>query len=71
MKLNLKRQVFTECEYELISHGNIKVFAFKYSTGRIQSIEKLQILSIQMLRSFTVRMLKENLYRLKERLITI
>ena len=33
MRLNLKKAMFTESEYELVSHGEIRVFAFKYSTG--------------------------------------
>ncbi len=33
MKLNLTKSMFSEKEYELISHGGITVKAFKYSSG--------------------------------------
>lgn len=39
MKLNLKRYMFSECEHQLLEYGNIKVTAFKYSTG----VEALRI----------------------------
>ncbi len=39
MKINLNKNMFTEKEYMLLSHGNLKVFAFKYSSG----IEALRI----------------------------
>lgn len=39
MKINLKKSMFSEKEYELLSHGEITVKAFKYSTG----VEALRI----------------------------
>lgn len=33
MRLNLKKSMFSEKEYQLLTHGDIKVFAFKYSSG--------------------------------------
>lgn len=33
MKINLKKSMFSEKEYELVSHGEISVTAFKYSIG--------------------------------------
>lgn len=39
MKINLNKNMFTEKEYMLLSHGKLKVFAFKYTSG----IEALRI----------------------------
>ncbi len=33
MKINLKKSMFSEKEYTLVSHGEMNVTAFKYSTG--------------------------------------
>lgn len=39
MKINLRREFFTECEHELLKHGRIRITAFKYQTG----VEALRI----------------------------